>query len=210
MLENLFNLVKEQGVESVINNPEVPNDQNNAVLASATDSVAGGLQSALASGGLQSVLSMFGGNGNSNGGGIAGLMSNPIVQSIIGNFTNKLTNNHGISGSQASGIASSLIPGVISSLIGKTTNANDSSFDMNSIISSLTGGGQTAQAGGAGGFDFNSILSKFTSGGLDSDGDGKVELSDIISKVSGGAQHQQQQQTGGTGGLMDVIKGFMN
>ncbi len=206
MLENLFNLVKEQGLDSVINNPEVPNEQNDAVLASATDSVAGGLQSALASGGLQNVLSMFGGNGN-NGGGIGSLMNNPIVQSIIGNFTNKLTNDHGISSNQAGGIANNLIPSVISSLIGKTTNPNDSSFDMNSIISSLTGGGQAAQAGGNG-FDFNGILSKFTGGGgLDTDGDGQVELSDIISKVTGGAQ--QQAQTGGGGGLMDMIKGFM-
>ena len=208
MLENLFNLVKEQGLDSVINNPQVPNEQNDAVLASATDSVAGGLQSALASGGLQSVLSMFGGNGNNNGGGIGSLISNPIVQSIIGNFTNKLTNDHGIASNQASGIAGNLIPSVISSLIGKTTNPNDSSFDMNSIISSLTGGGQAAQAGGGSGFDFNGILSKFTGGGgLDTDGDGQVELSDIISKVTGGAQ--QQQQTAGGGGLMDMIKGFM-
>lgn len=44
MLENLFNLIKEQGQEVVVNNPAVPNEQNNAVLASATSSVAEGLQ----------------------------------------------------------------------------------------------------------------------------------------------------------------------
>lgn len=207
MLENLFNLVKEQGLDSVINNPEVPNGQNDAVLASATDSVAGGLQSALANGGLQNVLAMFGGGGNNNSsGGIGSLLNNPIVQSIIGNFTNKLTNEHGMSSNQASGIAGNLIPSVISSLIGKTTNPGDSSFDMNSIIGSLTGGGQAAQAGGSG-FDFNGILSKFTGGGgLDTDGDGQVELSDIVSKVTGGAQ---QAQNSGGGGIMDMIKGFM-
>lgn len=202
MLENLFSLVKEQGFDSVINNPEVPNEQNEAVLASATDSVAGGLQNALASGGLQNVLSLFGNRDNNGGGGIGSLMNNPIVQSIIGNFTNKLTNEQGISSTQASGIAGSLIPSVISSLIGKTNDPNDSSFDMNNIIGSLTGGGGTS----SGGFDFNSILSKFGGGGLDTDGDGQVELSDIVSKVSGGAQ---QAQTGGGGGLMDMIKGFM-
>lgn len=205
MLENLFSLVKEQGFDSVINNPEVPNEQNDAVLASATDSVAGGLQNALASGGLQNVLSLFGNKDNNGGGGIGSLMNNPIVQSIIGNFTNKLTNEQGISSDKASGIAGNLIPSVISSLIGKTTNPNDSSFDMNSIIGSLTGGGGGNNGGG--GFDFNSILSKFSGGGgLDTDGDGQVELSDIINKVSGGAQ---QAQTGGGGGLMDMIKGFM-
>lgn len=203
MLENLFSLVKEQGFTAVINNPQVPNEQNDAVLASATDSVAGGLQNALASGGLQSVLSLFGNRANNDSGGIGSLMNNPLVQSIIGNFTSKLTNNHGINSNQANGIAGSLIPSVISSLIGKTKDPNDNSFDMNSIIGSLTGGGGNT---GGNSIDFNGLLNKFGGGGLDSDGDGQVELSDIISKVTGGAQ---QSQTSGGGGLMDMIKGFM-
>jgi hypothetical protein len=201
MLENLFNLIKDQGAESVINNPEVPNEKNDAVIADATHAVAEGLQGELAGGGLQSVLSLFNG-GNANAGGMSGLLNNPIVSNIIGSFTNKLTNNHGIAGNQASNIASSLIPSVISSLVNKTNNPNDSSFDLNGIIGSLTGGGQGQQAGG---FDIAGLVGKFTSGGLDTDGDGQVEISDIISKVTGGAQ---QQQAGG-GGLMDMIKGFM-
>jgi hypothetical protein len=199
MLENLFNLIKEQGTEAVINNPAVPNEQNDLVLASATESVAEELQGTLAGGGLQNVLSLFGKN-TANGG--AGLMDNPIVSNIISNFTQKLTNNHGVSGDQANGIAGNLIPGVLSNLIGRTNNPNDSSFDINSIISSLTGGSGGSQAGG---FDLNGILSKFGGGGLDTDGDGKIELSDIVSKVTGGAQ---QAKSGG-GGMMDLIKGFM-
>jgi hypothetical protein len=202
MLEELFNLVKSQGQDDVINNPAVPNDQNNAVLASATHSVAEELQGTLAGGGLQNVLSMFGGGGSGNS-----LLNNPIVGNIISNFTNKLTNQHGIAGDQASGIANSLIPNVVSNFISRTNNPADNGFDINGIIGSLTGGGNTG--GGAGGFDLNSIVSKFSAGGLDTDGDGKVEISDIVSKVTGGAQQQQAQQQGG-GGLMDMIKGFMN
>jgi len=197
MFENLFNLVKEQGTEAVINNPAVPNEQNDAVLASATHSVAEELQGTLAGGGLQNILSLFGSGGNNTGGG---LTNNPIVSNIISNFTSKLTNNHGIDSNQAGGIASNLIPGVLSNLISKTNNPNDSSFDINGIIGSLSGGG------GAGGFDLNGIMSKFAGSGLDTDGDGQVELSDIVSKVTGGAQ---QAQAGGGGGLMDMIKGFM-
>lgn len=201
MLEELFNLVKSQGQDDVINNPAVPNDQNNAVLASATHSVAEELQGTLAGGGLQNVLSMFGGGGSGSS-----LLNNPIVGNIISNFTNKLTNQHGIAGDQASGIANSLIPNVVSNLISRTNNPADSSFDINGIIGSLTGG---SNAGG-GGFDLNSIVSKFSGGGgLDTDGDGKIEISDIVSKVTGGAQQQQSQQQGG-GGFMDMIKGFMN
>ena len=199
MLEELFSLIKEQGNDTVINNPAIPNEQNNAVLADATHSVASELQGVLSGGGLQSVLSLFS-NGNNNSGG-SSLLNNPIVSNIISNFTNKLTTNHGIAPDQAGGIANNLIPSVLSNLISKTNDPSNSSFDIGSIISSLTGGAQN----GGGGFDINSLVSKFTSGSLDANNDGHVGLDDIISKVSGGAQ--QQQSKNGSGGLMDVIKG---
>ena len=201
MLEELFSLIKEQGTNTVINNPAIPNEQNNAVLADATHSVASELQGVLSGGGLQSVLSLFS-NGNNNSGG-SSLLNNPIVSNIISNFTNKLTTNHGIAPDQAGGIANNLIPSVLSNLISKTNDPTNSSFDIGSIISSLTGGAQN----GGGGFDISSLVSKFTSGSLDANNDGHVGLDDIISKVSGGAQQQQSQN--GSGGLMDVIKGFM-
>ena len=201
MLEELFSLIKEQGTDTVINNPAIPNEQNNAVLADATHSVASELQGVLSGGGLQSVLSLFS-NGNNNSGG-SSLLNNPIVSNIISSFTNKLTTNHGIAPDQAGGIANNLIPSVLSNLISKTNDPSNSSFDIGSIISSLTGGAQN----GGGGFDISSLISKFTSGSLDANNDGHVGLDDIISKVSGGAQ--QQQSKNGSVGLMDVIKGFM-
>lgn len=206
MLENLFNLVKEQGAETVINNPAIPNEKNDAVLADATHSVADGLQGVLAGGGLQSVLSLF--NGNSAGGTSGGFLNNPIVSNIINSFKNKLTNNHGIAGDQASGIASSLIPNVISSLVHRTNDPNNSSFDLGGIISSLTGAGG-ASKNGAGGFDLNGMLGKLTGGGLDANGDGKLGLDDVISKITGGAKQQQEEAKTGGGGIMDMIKGFL-
>ena len=208
MLENLFNLIKEQGVDDVINNPGIPNEQNNAVLAEATHSVADGLQGVLAGGGLQNVLSLFSNGNNNTGGCISGLLNNPIVGNIISSFTNKLTNNHGIPGDQASGIANSLIPNVLSNLVNRTNDPNNNSFDINSLIGSLTGGGQ-AQSGGAGGFDLQGILSNLTSGGMDANGDGHVGLDDIMSKITGGAKQQQQQAQTSGGGLMDMIQGFL-
>ena len=199
MLENLFNLIKEQGVNDVINNPVIPNEKNDAVIGDATSSVAESFQGVLAGGGLQRILSLFGGNANTGPG--SSLLNNPIVGNIITNFTNKLTANHGIAGTQASNIANNLIPGVISSLINKTNNPNDPSFDINGIIGSLTGGA----AGSGSGIDLQGLMGKLTSGGLDADGDGHIGLDDIISKVSSGAQ---QQQAGG-GGLFNMIKGFM-
>jgi len=207
MLENLFNLVKEQGVSSVIENPAIPNEQNNAVLADATHSVADGLQGVLAGGGLQNVLSLFNSNNSNASGGISGLLNNPIVGNIVSSFTNKLTNNHGIPGEQASGIANNLIPSVLSNLVNRTNDPNNNSFDISSIIGSLTGG--NTQTGATGGFDLQGILGNFINGGLDANGDGKVGLDDIMSKITGGAQQEQQHSKNGGGGLMDLIQGFL-
>lgn len=194
MLQDLLNLVKEHATESVVNNPAIPNSQNNAVISDATHSIADGLQKELSGGGLQNILSMFGGGGNSNS-----LMSNPIVGSIISNFTNKLTGNYGVQSSQASGIAASLIPGVISSLISKTQDPNNSNFTMDGLLHSLTGGAstQTAQQQG-GGFSFQNLIGQIAGG----NGGG---LQNIISSVTGGAQQQQ-----GGGGLMNVISGLFH
>lgn len=199
MLENLFNLVKEFGKDTVVDNPDVPNEQNEAVMAEATKTVAGGLQNMLAGGGLENVLSLFGG-GQQQGSG--GFLKNPIVNMMVGHFAGKLMSKFGLGGNQANGVASSLIPNVISNLVNRTNDPNNSSFDLNGLIGSLTGGG--GQQGGGGGFNFQDILGSLTGGGSGGGGG----LADIISSVTSGAQQQRQQQGGG-GGLLDLIKGFV-
>ncbi|HEV8079753.1 MAG TPA: hypothetical protein VGP43_03505, partial [Chitinophagaceae bacterium] len=44
MLKELFDLVKGNAQESVINNPDVPNEKNDEVVAEATNTVASGLR----------------------------------------------------------------------------------------------------------------------------------------------------------------------
>lgn len=205
MLENLFNLVKEYAGDAVVNNPDVPNEHNDAVTAEATNTVAGGLQNMLAGGGLENVLSLFSGGQQQQSGG--GILKNPIVNMMIGHFAGKLMSKFGLGANQANGVASNLIPNVISGLVNRTNDPNNSSFNINDIIGSLTGGGGAAaqQTSGGGGFDFQNILSNLTGGGNSGGGGG---LSDIISSITGGAQQARQQQGGG-GGLLDMIKGFM-
>lgn len=200
MLENLFNLIKEQGEDAVVSNPDIPNAQNEAVLADATHSVAQEFQQVLAGGGTEKIMSLFQGNGNSQL-QAGGLLDNPIVGNIINSFKNKLTHNHGISDDKAGGIAGKLIPNVLSSLINKTNDPNNNSFDLKSIIGTLMAGNS------GGGLDLKGIISGFTKGGLDANGDGKIGLDDIISKVTGGGQQQQAQSGGGS--IIDTIKGFM-
>ncbi len=200
MLEQLFNLVKEHSQDAVVNNPEVPNEHNEAVMATATHSIASVMQNTLAGGGLESVMNIFKGAGGGSGGG---LMSNPIVQMMAGTLVKKLIGNFGMNSSSASNVASSLIPNVLSSLVNKTNDPNNSSFDLGGIISSLTGGGQ---AGGGGGLNIGNLISQFTGGGQQQAGGGGLQ--DIISQIGGGAANQIQQQQGG-GGLFDMIKSFI-
>lgn len=205
MLEELFNLVKGSATDSVINNPDIPNEHNDAVVAEATNTVASGLQNMLAGGGLQSVLSLFSGDNSQQG----GIENNPIVNMMKGHFISKLTGKYNMNGSQAGAVANSLIPDILSKLVNNSNDPSNKSFDINGIIGSLTGGATSGQASG-GGFDIQGILNRFTSGGMDSNNDGSIGLDDIISKVTGGAQQQVSQQNSNSGSsIMDMIQGFL-
>lgn len=115
MLDQLMDLLKQQGKSSVIENPDIPNEQNNQVLGDAGSSIMSGLQGALAGGGLAQVMRLFGNNGSG-----AGLLDNPLVRSIMNSFTGKLTSDYNINQSQASEVSSSLIPQVLSGLSSKS------------------------------------------------------------------------------------------
>lgn len=208
MLDNLFDLVRGAAGDTVINNPDVPNEQNEAVVAEATNTVAGGLQNLVAGGGLQSILSLFGGGGQQNN--KSSIMSNPIVSMMVGHFASKLMSKYNLGSTQANGVASNLIPSVVSNLINKTNDPDNSSFTLDNLLHSLTGGqstqlAQQQQSAGDGGFSFQNLIGQFTGGGTSGGGGG---LMDIVSKLAGGAQNQQQQQAG-DGGLMNLIKGFI-
>lgn len=213
MIDQLVNIVKQFAGDAIVKNPDIPNERNEEAMAEASNTVVGGLQNILAGGGLQSIMNLF---SQGNKGGTSGLMSNPIVNMMAGHFMKKLMGKFGINSGAASNIATSLIPSVLNGLISKTQDPNDNSIDMNSIIRSLTGGNtpvaEPAQQSGGGGFDFQDLLNKFTGGGGGNSGGGGggFDIGDIISKVTRGAQQNQEAQTsGGGGGIMDMIKGFL-
>jgi hypothetical protein len=207
MLDDLLNMVKGLAGDAVVNNPDVPNEHNDAVVAEATNTVAGGLQNLVAGGGLQSILSLFGGGGQQQN--QSGIMSNPIVSMMIGHFASKLMGKYGLGNTQANGVAANLIPNVLSNLISKTNDPGNSSFTLDNLLHSLTGGhstqvAQQQQSAGDSGFSFQNLIGQFTGGGNSGGGGG---IMDIVSKLAGGAQNQQQQQGGG--GLMNIISGFL-
>ncbi|MFC0774627.1 hypothetical protein [Terrimonas alba] len=211
MLEQISELVKQFGQDAVVNNPDVPNEVNNAVLAEATNTITGGMQNMLAGGGLQDVISMFtGGRGvtqPSTQGGMAGLLKNPMVVMMIGHLISKLVSKFNMSPSQASNISNNLIPNVLNGLITRTNSNNpaDDSFDFNDLIGSLTGGNTpTAESGG--GFNFQGLLEQLAK----SSGNGGFNLQDIVNQVTRGAQQNQVQQARSGRGFAELIKGFFS
>jgi hypothetical protein len=191
MLDQLMNIIRQSGQQQVVENPAIPNEYNDQVMNEAGSSIVGGLQQALAGGGLSQVMRLFGQGGSQQG--IGSLMSNPLVQNIIAQFTGKLNGQFNLDQSQASQVSSNLIPQVLQNFAGRVTDPNDNSVDINGVMQSLTGGK-------ASGIDFSGLLSKFSGGG-DVDGDGDVDLQDIMAKMSGG--------TGGSGGgVVDMVKGL--
>ncbi len=200
MLEELFNLVKSAAGSSVIDNPDVPNEKNNDVVAEATSTVASGFRNIVAGGGVGSLVSLFNKKDNQQQSG--GLMSNPIVAMMIGHFASKLMSKFNMNGSQANNVSSSLIPNVINSLVNKS-NDQSSGFSLENLLNSITGGkaAEVASADNSGG-GLSGILNSL--GGGSGAGGG---LMDVITKLAGGAQAEQQKNGGG--GLMDLIKGFI-
>lgn len=210
MLDRIFDIVKQFGKDTVVDNPEVPNEHNNDVMAEATKTVASGLQNVMAGGGFKNILDLFKGGGSSKQSGIGGLIKNPIVSMMVGYFISKLVGKFKMSPSAATNVSSQLIPNVLNGLISRTksTDPKDDAFDFNDLIGSLSGGNvKTSESGG--GFNFQELLNKFTGGGKNSTDD-EDDYEEITSQVAKGTRENQGNQSGKGGSLLDIIKGFIN
>lgn len=183
MLDNLLNLVKQHAGSSIVNNPDIPNEKNDEAVAVAGQGITGGLQQLLSQGGIKDVMSLFSGNQEISS-------SDPAVQQVSGNVIQNLMDKVGLNQQQASSVAGGLVPDVLKNLVNKTNDPNDSSFDIQGIFNSLSGGGTS-------GMNVQNLLNKFK-GGLDRDGDGDVDLQDLTAAFSGK----------GGGSVIDTLKGL--
>ncbi len=217
MLDQLFNIVKQFGQDAVVNNPDVPNEYNQEVMADATSTIASGFQNVMAGGGFQNILDLFKGGGNAGGGGIGGLIKNPMVSMMVGYFISKLVNKYKMSPASASNVANNLIPNSINDLINKTNDPGNEKATMDNLVGALVGRGAAPEAedqSSEGGFSLQNLLEQFTGGGNTGGGagGGGLDIQNIIGNLTKKAQNSFQDRSsgGGGGGLMDLIKGFMN
>jgi hypothetical protein len=145
MLDNLLDLVKQHAGDAIINNPAIPNEHNDEAISSATSSIVDGLKNAVGNGNIGDIMSLF------NGGNVA---NSSILQNIQGGFVGDLMNKFGVDPNTATSIAGNLIPTVLQKFVTKTNDPNDSSFDLQSILSHVGGGN----------LDIQSLIGQFTGG----------------------------------------------
>lgn len=160
MLEELMNKVRQYGESLVVQNPAVPNEHNEDVLKEAGASIFSGLQG-------------LAGKGDTNG--LSGLLNgeenHPAMTDVKNNFADNITQKFGINGGTAKTLAASLIPSILGSLLKRPGSGNNAGISLESILSSVTGGGNMQQDG-----FLNSLGEKL---GLDRNGDGRINLSDV-------------------------------
>lgn len=156
MLDNLLQLVKQYAGSAIITNPAIPNERNDEAIETAGSSIFNGLKNAASNGNITDIISMF--NSESN------VANSGIAQNIKSGFIGNLMQKFGLDANAASGIASNLIPTVLQQLVHKTNDTNDSSFDLQSIISKVGGGN----------IDVQSLIGQFTGNQTSNAGGGSI------------------------------------
>lgn len=167
MLENLNELVRENVQDSVVNNNNIPNEQNEAVIQAASGSIFDTLKEQLSSGNIGGLAEIF------NTGSAEG---SAVTQQAAGSFTDKLS-GLGINAETAKGLAATIIPSILGKLANKTNDPNDSSFNIQDILGKLAGGAD-------GKFDVSDVIGIFN-GGSHTQGDGTTESGSVLDKLKG-------------------------
>lgn len=184
MLEQLTQLVQQFGQESVVNNPAIPNEHNEAVLKETSSSILTSLQQMAAQGGMEQLAGLFHGSNAQD-------PSHPAVQQITQQLSNSLSEKFGLNSAMVSELAATMIPKILGGLMNKANDPKDS-FQLSDIIGAIAGG--EAQSGG-----IMDAISKYgPQFGLDQNADGKVDISDAINLAN---------NSGGIGGILGKIFG---
>jgi hypothetical protein len=166
MFDNLLALVQQHAGDAIIKNDAIPNERNDEAVQLASSSIFDTLKNSVSNGNVGDIVNMFSANNTvNNGNAMAGIMQNDLVQNLMHKF--------GIDANAAGGIAQNLIPTVLSNLVSKTNDPNDSSFNLQDIVSKVGGGN----------LDIQSIIGNFT--GNNTTEDGKNSGGGIMDSLKG-------------------------
>ena len=181
MFETLMNLVKQQSGDAIVNNPAIPNSQNDDAMQAVSSGILGGLQQQAQGGGIGNLMGTLTGQGGEGQG--------QVTEGVQQNVQQSLMEKLGISPQVAMSVAGMVVPMVLGKLMNKAQDPNDSSVDGNSIMGAATGQQGTDWMGMA-----SSAMR-----------DGKLDMSDLMGMVSG--QRGGQQSGGGLGSMLGGLFG---
>ncbi|WP_432710421.1 hypothetical protein [Pedobacter sp.] len=167
MLEKLNQLVKENAQDAIVNNPDIPNERKEEAVSAASESIIDALKKQVSSGNVSELASMFKGGSEASG--------NPVVQQASSGFTAKLA-AMGVNMDSAKSIAASFIPMLMAKFANKTKDPNDKSFDIQDIMSQISGPDSKFQL---------SDLTNMLGGKDDTKGGGDDKTGGVIDKLKG-------------------------
>ncbi|TWR24892.1 hypothetical protein FPZ42_14110 [Mucilaginibacter achroorhodeus] len=131
MFEKLFMLVKNNAGTAVINNPEIQEKDRDAVMNDASSSIIEVLKNQLDSGKLKDLVKYF---------QYPGIYENPLIDSAVNRFTNKLNHFYNLTAEKAAEIAHSLIPPVMQEMIKQSKlEENNNDFSLSAMVTKLSG-----------------------------------------------------------------------
>jgi hypothetical protein len=129
MFEKLFQLVKINAGKAVIENPEIEAKDRESVITEASSAIIDVLKSQIETGKMKDLVKFF---------QLSGIYNNPIVNSMVNKFANRLNKYYSIAPNTAYNISEQLIPNVMVQLIQQSKNeANE--FGLGTMFSKLTG-----------------------------------------------------------------------
>lgn len=182
MLDSILDAVKGQVASTIAEKTGLDLGQAEKAVPLAGESITEGIMGAVSGGNMDGILGMLQGAVSGDGGG---LMDNPLVKGIAGNFIGKLTSGLGVDSGIAGTISSLALPMIMSKIGGAAQAHGDTDgIDAGSVMGAL-------------GLDAGGLLGSLTGGGAAGDLLGKA------AGMLGGADKKE-----GGGGLLGKLGGM--
>ncbi|MCC8019918.1 MAG: hypothetical protein LIO85_09130 [Rikenellaceae bacterium] len=150
MLENIISLVKDQVMDKLPEDADIPADKKNEVAKTTTTSIIEGLKNQMTPENISSLKSMLGGTAAREG-DTAAIRENGITQGVESNVVSSLTSKTGLNAATATKIAALVVPAVIAVFARRTKSGGGSGFDIGSLVSAFTGHGSSSSSSTSGG-----------------------------------------------------------
>lgn len=132
-------LVKNNAGRAVVNNPVIAAKYHEAVINEASSSIIEVLKGQMENGKLKDMIKYF---------QYPGIYNNPLINSAVNKFANKLNNYYDVAPEEALVIAKELIPPVMHEIIEQSGKQN-TDFTLSKLLSDLSGN-----------YDMNNLLSQ--------------------------------------------------